>query len=215
MMSHPLDPSSPRPPSGKDDSDPDLHALWILHRERLRRMIVLRMDRRLRSRLDPSDVLQEAYLDVANRYHEHQQKTPEFPLFLWLRTLTLQRLTKLHRLHLQTDKRDVGREISLKIPNETQASSDSLAERLLGQFTSPSQAFERAERKQALQTVLESMHELDREILALRYFEDLNNTEAALVLGIDRSAASNRHVRALRRLDKALEAIPHFYHKPS
>ncbi len=182
---------------------------WVENRKRLRRMIELRMDRRLRSRLDPSDVLQEAYFDVARRIseYEEQERTSAFPFFLWVRSLTLQRLTALHRHHLGSKMRDAGRDVGC----EPAPATDSLADGLMGHLTSPSQAFEREERKRVLATILDRMSPTDREVLALRYFEDLSFSEVALVLGIGISGASSRHVRALKRLDEALRAVPNFY----
>lgn len=184
--------------------------LWATHRERLRKMVALRMDRRLRGRLDTSDVLQEAFLDFSRRIGEYGDQQ-DFPFFLWLRSLTIQRLLMLHRYHLGTRMRDAGRDVPLNNFGAPHASSDSLADLLLGRLTSPSQAFERIERRRAVQAALERMDSLDREILALRYFEDLSNVEAAATLGIDPSAASKRNIRALNRLRRALETIPNFF----
>src|SRR5215475_6323041 len=89
-----------------------LGALWDRYRERLKRMVRLRLDRRLQGRLDPSDVLQEAFLDFARRAGEFAEN-PEVSFFLWLRTLTGQRLQMLHQQHLGAKMRDAAREISL------------------------------------------------------------------------------------------------------
>src|SRR5215831_7773168 len=89
-----------------------LAALFARHRERLRRMVRLRLDRRLQGRIDPSDVLQEAYLDLAKRAPDYFAK-PDIPFFLWLRLLTGQRLLEIHRRHLGTQLRDAGQEVSL------------------------------------------------------------------------------------------------------
>jgi RNA polymerase sigma-70 factor (ECF subfamily) len=191
----------------------DQHALgelWHRYRERLKRMVRLRLDRRLQGRLDPSDVLQEAFLDFARRAGEFAEK-PEVSLFLWLRTLTGQRLQMLHRQHLGAKMRDAAREISLHRGPMPQASSVSLAAQLLGHFTSASAKVARAELQIGLQEALNGMDPIDREVLALRHFEELSNAETAEVLGIARSAASSRHVRALRRLRQVLESMPGFF----
>jgi RNA polymerase sigma-70 factor (ECF subfamily) len=179
--------------------------LFDRHRDRLRRMIKLRMDRRLQGRLDPSDVLQESYLEVARSLAEYL-RDPRMPFFLWLRFITARKLHALHRSHLGTQIRNAGREISLHRGALPQASSESLAARLLGRLTTPSQAAVRAELKLRIQEALNSMSPLDREVLALRHFEQLTNSEAAQVLGISERAASNRFVRALRKLKKILSA---------
>jgi RNA polymerase sigma-70 factor (ECF subfamily) len=184
-----------------------LTALFVRHRERLRRMVRLRLDRRLLGRLDPSDVLQEAYLDIAHRAEEYLAN-PTMPPFLWLRFLTAQRLMILHRQHLGAQVRDAGREISLHRGAIPQATSVSLAQQLLGRLTSASQAAIRAELQTRLQVVLNGMEPLDREVLALRHFEELSNAETAAVLGIQKAAASNRYIRALKRLKDLLDALP-------
>jgi RNA polymerase sigma-70 factor (ECF subfamily) len=177
------------------------------HRERLRRMVALRLDHRLQGRVDPSDIIQEACLDAARRLPEYQ-KNPTMPFFLWLRLLAGQRLVDEHRKHLGAAARDAGREISLYRGALPQTSSAALAAHLLGRLTTPSQAAIRAERKIRLQQALNSMESIDREILALRHFEELSNGEAAAVLGLDRSAASKRYARALIRLKEILASMP-------
>jgi RNA polymerase sigma-70 factor (ECF subfamily) len=189
-----------------------LAALFDRYRDRLRRMVRLRLDRRLQGRLDPSDVLQEAYLDVARRAPEYAAK-PDMPVFLWLRFLTAQRLLALHRQHLGAQMRDAGQEVSLYRGALPMASSVSLAAQLLGRFTSVSEAAARAELQVRLQTVLNGMDPLDREVLALRHFEELTNTETAEVLGIRKSAASNRYIRALKRLKEILSSMPGFFER--
>jgi RNA polymerase sigma-70 factor (ECF subfamily) len=177
------------------------------HRERLRRMIALRLDWRLRGRLDPSDVLQEACLDATRRLAEYH-KNPTIPFFLWLRFLAGQRLVDEHRKHLGAAARDAGREISLYRGALPETSSAALAAHLLGRLSTPSQAAIRAERKIRLQEALDSLDPVDREVLALRHFEELSNTEAAAVLGLDKSAASKRYARALIRLKEILASMP-------
>jgi RNA polymerase sigma-70 factor (ECF subfamily) len=183
--------------------------LFSRYRRRLRQMVRLRLDRRLQGRVDPSDVLQDAYLDLAHQLPSYLAKR-EMPFFLWLRLLTGQRLMRLHRQHLGAAMRDAGREVSLYRGALPQASSASLAAQLLGRFTTASQAAVRAERQLLLQEALNALDPLDREIIALRHFEELSNQEAAAVLGLSKSAASNRHVRALTRLQATLEGIPGF-----
>ncbi|MBY0458673.1 MAG: sigma-70 family RNA polymerase sigma factor [Gemmataceae bacterium] len=180
--------------------------VFALYRDRLKRMVKLRLDRRLQGRLDASDVLQEAFLDV-------QKKAPEFadrnlPAYLWLRLVTAERLLSLHRHHLGAQMRDAGQEVSLHRGGVPAASTHSLANLLLGRLTSPTQAAIRAERQVRLQEALNGMDPVDREILALRHFEELSNNEAAAVLGLSKTAASNRYLRALKRLKDILAALP-------
>jgi RNA polymerase sigma-70 factor (ECF subfamily) len=183
--------------------------LFAHYRDRLRRMVRLRLDRRLYGRLDPSDVLQEAYLDFARRFPEYA-RAPSVPLYLWLRSLTGQKLIDLHRRHLGAKMRDAGQEVSLYRGALPQASSVSLANQLLGRLTSPSVAAIRAETQIRVQEALNSMDPLDREVLTLRHFEMLSNDETAEVLGISKKAASKRFVRALERLQDILTLLPGF-----
>jgi RNA polymerase sigma-70 factor (ECF subfamily) len=177
------------------------------HRDRLRRMIDARLDHRLQGRLDPSDVIQEAYLDASRRLDEYVQN-PTMPFALWLRFLTGQRILELHRHHLGTQGRDAAREVSLFGGAAPEASSAILAAHLLGHLTTPSDAAIRTERRQWLQDALDQMDPLDREVLMLRHFEQLSNGEAAEVLGVDKSAASKRYARALVRLKDILANLP-------
>lgn len=187
-----------------------LGALFAHYRDRLHKMVRLRLDRRIAGRLDPSDVLQEAYLDVARRFPSYAA-APGVPFYVWLRELTGQRLIELHRRHLGAKMRDAGQEVSLHRGGIPQASSASLAQQLLAGLTSPTQAAIRAEMQLKLQDALNSMDPIDREVVVLRHFEELSNIETAAVLGIERSAASKRYLRAIRRLKAILDRVPGFF----
>jgi RNA polymerase sigma-70 factor (ECF subfamily) len=180
--------------------------LFSRYRERLRRMVQLRLDRRLQGRIDPSDVLQETYLILAKRLPEYAGN-PSMPFFLWLRLLTGQKLIDVHRQHLGAKMRDAGLEVSLYRGALPQMSSVSLAAQLLGRLTAPSRAAVRAETQIRVQEALNSMDPLDREVLTLRHFEMLTNEETAQVLGIKKSAASSRYLAALRRLKHSLAGL--------
>jgi RNA polymerase sigma-70 factor (ECF subfamily) len=181
--------------------------LFHRHRDRLRRLISLRLDHRLQGRLDPSDVLQEAFLEYSRALPEYV-KNPEAPFYLWLRYITGTKLRALHRKHLGTLMRDAGRELSLNRGALPEASSVSLAAQLLGKLTTPSQAVLRAEIQAQIQEALAEMEPLDREVLALRHYEQLTNRETAHVLDLSEAAASIRFIRALRRLKDILRRTP-------
>jgi RNA polymerase sigma-70 factor, ECF subfamily len=184
-----------------------LAALFDEHRGRLRRMVELRIDARLRARLDPSDVVQEAFLDVA-RDLDSYLADPNLPPLLWLRLHVGRRLTTLHRRHLGTRMRNAGLEISLYQGAVPEASSAALASMLLGRHTSPTQAAQRAERMLRVQEALNSLDPIDREVLALRHFEQLGRAEAAQVLGISQETGAKRYFRALKRLKDVLATLP-------
>jgi RNA polymerase sigma-70 factor (ECF subfamily) len=183
--------------------------LMEMYRGRLKRMVSLRLDRRLRKRVDPSDVVQEALIVASNRLREYaDQPTMEF--YLWLRWITADKLLNAHREHLGTQKRDVSQEVSIYRRPMPEACSVSLAQQLLGHLTSPTQAVQRAETQLLVQDVLNSMDPIDREILVLRNFEQLSTTETAEALGIKRSTASKRYIAALKRLKQALSSTSEF-----
>ena len=183
-----------------------LGKLLIRHEDRLRRMIAFRLDHRLQARIDASDVLQEVYVEASQHLAEYQ-KQGSLPFFLWLRGVAGNKLRELHRHHLGTQMRDAGREVSLYHGTIPETTSAALAAQLLGHITRPSEAAIRAEVKIRLQEALNSMDPLDREVLALRHFEQLTPTETAQVLGIKEKAAGMRYVRALRRLKEILNSL--------
>jgi RNA polymerase sigma-70 factor (ECF subfamily) len=185
-----------------------LGELFDRYRNRLRRMVAVRLDPRLARRVDASDVLQEAYLDVARRLDEFTARRA-VPFYVWLRALTGQRLVDMHRRHLRSQQRDARQEVPLG--GGPEPSSLSLADQLLGRLTSPTGNAVRAELRVRLQEALDSLEPIDREILVLRHFEELNNNEAAAALGLDKSAASKRYLRALRRLKTVLEEFPELF----
>jgi RNA polymerase sigma-70 factor (ECF subfamily) len=176
------------------------------HRARLRRMVEARLDRRVRGRVDPSDVLQDGFVDAVARFPGYLAD-PRLPLFLWLRLVVGERLAKVHRDHLGAQVRDAAREVSLYRGPMPAASSAALAAHLLGKQTPPTQAAVRAERLLRLQEALNALDPLDREVLSLRHFEELTHAEAARVLDIGEAAAAKRYVRALKRLKDVLDAL--------
>jgi len=204
---NPTQHDDPRLPKAMAGDKAAMLELFGEHRRRLRRMIELRMDRRLQGRVDASDVLQEAYIDLAQQLPNYV-KNPSLPFFLWLRRITGQRLTMLHREHLGTKKRNAAVEVSLYGGGMPGASSFFLASKLVGQFTSVGQKAIRDELMIKLQDVINGMDERDREIVAMRHIEQLENGEIAALLDISKSAATHRYYRALSRLRDVLEEIP-------
>jgi len=180
--------------------------LYQQHRERLRRMVEVRMDSRLRGRVDASDVLQDGFLDVATRL-ESYLRNPKLPPFLWLRLIVSERLAIYHRRHLGARMQDVAQEVSLYHQPMPQASSAALASMLLGRLTTPSKAAIRAERVLRVQEAINSLDALDREVVALRHFEQLSRAETAQVLGITEEAGAKRYIRALKKLETILSSL--------
>jgi len=156
-----------------------------------------------------SDVLQESYLEISRKLGDYLDN-PAVPFFLWLRHMTGLKLAEIHRRHLGTQMRDADREVSLHRGALPEANSVSLAAHLLGQLTSPSEAAVKAEMRIKLQEALNSMDAMDREIIALRHFEQLSGNETAEILGLSKTGASSRYVRAMTRLKAILSQFSEF-----
>ncbi len=190
--------------------DPEaLAELFSLERDRLWRIIQFRLAEPVRGRVGPDDVLQEAFLAARQRL-KHYANSPATSPFIWLRMIVNQTLIDLHRQHLNAQMRDAAREVAVDNAPYAEATSASVAIQLVGTFTSPSRAAARADLFSLVQAAIEQMDPIDREVLALRHFEELTNSEVAEALGIEQKAASIRYVRALRRLKEILAQVPDF-----
>lgn len=181
--------------------------LFSQHRDRLWRMVTFRMDPRLHGRVDADDVLQEAWLSAVHRI-DHFLVDASRSIFVWFRLITCQTLVDIHRRHLNTQKRNAGNEFSIDHGWSSSSTSSSLSFHLLDHLTTPSEAALKVEMSQKLNEALSEMKDIDREVLALRHFEQLTNREAAQVLGISEQAASDRYIRALARLKTSMTSLP-------
>lgn len=186
-----------------------LAKLFDLYRPRLWRMVHFRLHPRLQGRIDADDVLQDAWMRAMDRIDSFLADASRSP-FIWLRMIVGQTLIDMHRKHVKTSKRDATKERSIHGGWSADSTSSSLAFALLGQLTSPSSALLQAERARQLDVALEDLSDTDREVLALRHFEELSNRETALVLKMSEQAASARYIRALARLKSVLQSIPGF-----
>lgn len=186
------------------DREEALAELYLLVRERLRRVIDFRLDYRLSGRVSQSDVLQETYVRAAQRIDSYLQK-PDMSFFVWLRLEASQRMHEIHRFHFGAEKRDVRREVKLQKKGDHGNTSVQLAAHIVGQMTSASGLFQKARQIETLEKTLSEMNETDREVIALRHFEELTNTETAKVLDIAPEAASKRYIRALKRLKEIMQ----------
>ena len=190
-----------------------LGGIFDRYRDRLWQMVRVRLDRRVQGRVDPSDVLQDAFIEIVRRIGDYAPD-PDWPFFLWVRQIVGQKLIDLHRQHLGAQMRAASLEVPFHPGGLPQATSASLAAQLLGQWTSASRALERAEAQRDVQEALEALDPVDREILTLRHFEMLSNSECARVLGLTKGAASKRYVRALIRVKEVLSSYPGFEKNP-
>ena len=181
--------------------------LLMAHQPRLWRMVAFRMDPRLCGRVDAADVIQDAFVQ-ASAHRTDYFRAPATPLFLWLRTIVINKLLEVHRHHLGTRMRDARRELPLEAPRWQDDTSAAICAQLTAGLTRPSVAAARGEVRSRLADALAGMDPTDREVLALRHFEQLTNAEAAEVLGIQAQAAAKRHLRALQRLREMLADMP-------
>ncbi len=172
--------------------------LLVRFQDRLMRMVAVRLDRRLAGRVDPANIVQEALLDAAQNLEKYLRTKP-LPFYPWLRQFAWQRLSKLHRHHLGTQRRDAGREQSWDgaLPDQSAAL---LAQRILSNGTSPSRQAIRSELKERVQAALARLSPRDREVLVLRHLEQMTTAEIAATLAISEAAVKKRHVRTLERL---------------
>ncbi len=174
--------------------------LFARHRPVLRRFIDLRLDARLRSRVDPSDIVQETQLDAFRRMKDYLARRP-MPFHLWLRKTAKERLLKVRRRHLKVSMRTLDREV--QIPD---ASSLMLAQQLVALDCSPSQQLSQQEVARRVTEAVGQLADIDREVLMLRTFEQLSYQAIAYLLDIEPAAARKRYGRALLRLRSALLA---------
>ena len=173
-------------------------------RPRLKRIVHLRLEPRLRARVDPSDIVQETFVEAIARAGGYAAEQ-EVPFFVWVRFLAVQKLAQAHRTHLGARKRDARREVPIRGLLGPQASSIAVAEAFAADGPTPSQHFAAKERKALVLAALESLDEPDRETLALRHVEGLSNRECAHVLDLSDAGASRRYLRAARKLGAALK----------
>lgn len=185
--------------AGLRSGDPDaMAALFEFYRPRLKQVVRMRFDRRLSARVDESDVLQDAYVD-ANRQIAVYLREPRVSFYVWLRGLTLQRLSNVQRDHVTAQRRSVRREFPL--PKQ---SSVVLAQKLLAAGPTPSEAVARSELRQCVQQALEKLKPSDREVILMVHFEDMSCAQVGQVMGLSRTAATMRYARALTRLREFL-----------
>ena len=175
-----------------------LAELFRQHHPHLVGLVRQRLDPRLAGRIDPDDVLQEAYLDAAARL-DHYLALDHVPPLLWIKMVVGQTLVNVHRRHLATKKRDAGREVAVTDAISFAGSSTARPP------AAPDQAAMRSELHRQVVGALDAISSRDRQILVLRHFEGLSNREVAERLGIQQKAASIRYVRAIGRLKGILQ----------
>ena len=177
------------------------------HRTALRKLVQLRLDRKIARRVDASDVVQDVLLEANERLQEYMAN-PCMPFHLWLRHLAKDRMIDMHRRHRGAQRRSLDRERSLAAPQFGDQSSFDLASQLAASELTPAAASIRKELEQRFLTAMDELDEDDRDILLMRHFEQLGNSETAEALGLSAAAAGMRHLRALRKLRAILGERP-------
>ncbi len=202
-----MDQSSPNQHgTGFDGAEPlpALPELLEQFRSRLRSLVEMRIDRRIRARVDASDVIQEAFADAVRRFPEYEKERKMTP-YLWLRFLTLQQLVIAHRRHLGVQARTATLEQQLNVGPAIGLESSAMAFCLAGGESTPSGKVSRAEEIAKLTAVLDELEPLDREVLALRHFEQLEHAEIGELLELSAAAVSSRYRRALKKIGLAIK----------
>jgi len=177
------------------------------HRDALRRIIALRMDRMIQQRVDASDIVQDVLVE-ANRRLQDYLRDPKLPFHLWLRQIAQDRLIDAHRRHRGAARRSLDREQPLRMPAFSDQSSLDLAALLVDREVTPATAATRRELDARFQAAIETLDEIDREVIVMRHFEQLSNQEVAQALNLSEPAAGMRYLRALRRLRALLSDAP-------
>ncbi|RCS52938.1 RNA polymerase factor sigma-70 [Bremerella cremea] len=183
-------------------------ALLQRHRDSLRRMIEMRLDRRIQQRVDASDIVQEVLVD-ANRRLVDYLENPKMPFHLWLRHMAKDRIIDAHRRHRVSGKRSVDREQNLNVGFNMDQSSVDLAAQLCDHNATPGAAATMQELHIRFQAAIEELEDQDREVVIMRHFEQLSNQDVAAALDLTPAAASMRYLRAIRRLRSLLGPTAH------
>ena len=176
-----------------------VNALMDRHRQSLRQLVQMRLDRALAKRVDASDVVQDVLLEASQRLADYI-RDGKMPFHLWLRQLAKDRIIDMYRRHRSARRRSVDREQSLAAPAYADRSSFDLAAQLRDAELTPAAATIRRELEHRFLGALDQLGDDGREIVLMRHYEHLSNSEVAQALGISQAAAGMRHLRALRRL---------------
>ncbi len=184
-----------------------MNQLLELHRAALRRVVQMRLDRAIARRVDASDIVQDVLLEANDRLADYLAD-PRMPFHLWLRHMAKDRIIEMHRRHRGAQRRSLDREQSLASPQYGDQSSMNLAQMLVDHELTPAAENIRRELEQRFIVAVDQLEEDDRDIILMRHFEQLGNSEAAVALGLSPAAAGMRHLRALRKLRAILGERP-------
>ncbi len=180
-----------------------MNRLMDRHRDAVRRMIQMRLDHAVARRVDASDVVQDVLMEASQRLNDYMQN-PSMPFHLWLRQLAKDRIIDMHRRHRAAKRRSVDREQNLSGLGSDDQSAADLAALLKDAELTPAAAALRKEMEERFLVALDQLEENDREIVIMRHFEHLGNSEVAEALKLSAPAAGMRYLRAIRRLRELL-----------
>ncbi|MCA9029769.1 MAG: sigma-70 family RNA polymerase sigma factor [Planctomycetaceae bacterium] len=192
--------------SAQQGSDQAVNQLLEHHRDALRKMVGLRLDRQIAQRIDASDVVQDVMLEAAQRLKQYLQD-PQIPFHIWLRQIAKDRMIDLHRRH-HAQRRAVDREQPLALTGLPDRSSIDLAGQLADDQLTPAAASIRNELEQRFLNAIDQLEEQDREVIIMRHVEHLSNSDVAAALNLTTAAAGMRHFRAIQRLRTILADPP-------
>ena len=186
-------------------NDEAVNRLLERHRQAVHRMVQLRLDQKIRRRIDVSDVVQDVFVEASRRLKEYLLK-PEMPFHLWLRHIAQDRIIDAHRRHRVSAKRSVDQERALFAPATGDRSSLDLAAHLYDGELTPAAAATQREMARRVEAAIAQLDDQDCEVVLMRHYEQLSNQEVAAALGLTEPASSMRYLRAIRRLRKLLDA---------
>lgn len=174
------------------------------HRDALRRLVQMRLDRKIQQRVDVSDVVQDVLVE-ANRRLTDYLENPQLAFHLWLRHIAKDRIIDAHRRHRGSQKRSVDLEQPVAIPTGMDRSTIQLIAQVQDPEMTPSERIAQQEMVEVVEKALGDLNEQDAEIIVMRHYEKLSNQETAVALGLTEPAASMRYLRAVRRLREILD----------
>jgi RNA polymerase sigma-70 factor (ECF subfamily) len=188
--------------AGDEDA---VNRLLDRHRQAVHRMVQLRLDQKIRRRVDVSDVVQDVFVEASRRLRDYL-RDPSMPFHLWLRHIAQDRIIDAHRRHRVSAKRSVDQERALFAPAAGDRSSMDLAAQLCDRELTPAAAATQHEMARRVEAAIATLEDEDCEVIIMRHYEQLTNQEVAVALGLTEPAASMRYLRAIRRLRKLLDA---------
>ena len=179
--------------------DQAVNRLMERHREGVRRLVQMRLDQRIQRRVDVSDVVQDVMIEAHRRLPDYL-RGPAMPFHLWVRQIAKDRIIDAHRRHRVSGKRSVDREQQLAIPAGDDQSALELAAWLCDPEITPAAAAAQKELVHRVDHAIRQLDQADAEVIAMRHYEHLSNSDVAVALGLTEPAASMRYLRAIRKL---------------